>query len=155
MALEPCTPTNPNHHQYDSGCSSADRGTLGHLGNWTPGEIPYIWYIWQWFYQFGGLANLASIAKLMYTNTTYNRVYYEQCTLNITLFTKLKCTPMHTMSQFTKLIVHQIYHVYGINQKYWTRKVIFSKHMQFVQICLVFAGPVTIFSRITIQLNSK
>ena len=41
MALESCTPTNPNHHQYDSGCSSADRGTLGHLGNWTPGEIPY------------------------------------------------------------------------------------------------------------------
>ena len=38
MVLEPCTPTNPNHHQYDGGCS-ADRGTLGHLGDWTPGEI--------------------------------------------------------------------------------------------------------------------
>ena len=39
MALEPCTPTNLNHHQQDSGCISADRGTLDHLGTWTPDEI--------------------------------------------------------------------------------------------------------------------
>ena len=39
MVLKSCTLTNPNHHQYDGGYSSADRGTLGHLGDWTPGEI--------------------------------------------------------------------------------------------------------------------
>ena len=41
MALEPCTPTNPNHHQYDSGCSSTDKGTLGHLDTCrcTPDEM--------------------------------------------------------------------------------------------------------------------
>ena len=39
MVLEPCTHTNSNYHQYDGGCSSADRGTLGHLGDCTSGEI--------------------------------------------------------------------------------------------------------------------
>ena len=29
MVLELCTPTNPNNHQYDGSCSSADRGTRG------------------------------------------------------------------------------------------------------------------------------
>ena len=32
--------------------------------------------------------------SLMYTNTSYNHVYCEQCALNIALFAKLKCLPM-------------------------------------------------------------
>ena len=49
----------------------------------------------------------------MYTNTTYHHVYYEQRTLKIILFVKLKCPPICIISQFFKLIVRQIYCVYG------------------------------------------
>ena len=50
------------------------------------------------------------LPNLMYANTTYNHVlllllYYEQCTLSIA---KLKSPPMCVMSQFAKLIVHQV-----------------------------------------------
>ena len=41
-------------------------------------------------------------------------MYYEQCTLNITLFAKLKCLPMCITSLLAKLSVHQIYCVYSI-----------------------------------------
>ena len=37
-------------------------------------------------------------------------MYYKQCTLNVTMFAKLKCPPMCLPA---KLIVHQIYGVYG------------------------------------------
>ena len=46
-------------------------------------------------------------------NTTHNHVYYEQCTLNITLFAKLNIPPMCITSQFAKLIVCQVNRVYG------------------------------------------
>lgn len=36
MTFEPCTPT---IIIYNGDCSSVDRVTLGHLGNWTPVEI--------------------------------------------------------------------------------------------------------------------
>ena len=54
--------------------------------------------------------------NLMYTNTTCNHVYCEQCALNITLFAKLKlkCPPMCVTSQFTKL-VRQIYCTHYLN----------------------------------------
>ena len=67
-------------------------------------HIPYTWYIWQIWLQ---------SPNLMYANTTYNHVNYEQCTLNIALFDKPKCSPMCMMSQFTKLIVRQIYGIYS------------------------------------------
>ena len=51
----------------------------------------------------------------MYTNTTYNHMYYEQCTVNIALFAKPKYLPICITSQFTKLIVHQRYHLYSNN----------------------------------------
>ena len=38
----------------------------------------------------------------------------KQCTLNITLFAKLKCPPMCIMSQFAKLIVKDIYVICAI-----------------------------------------
>ena len=40
-------------------------------------------------------------------------MFYDQCTLNIALFAKLKCPPMCIMAHFARLIVHQIYCVYG------------------------------------------
>ena len=39
----------------------------------------------------------------------------NQCTLNIAQFTKLKCPPMCIAFQFAKLIVCQIYCVYGMH----------------------------------------
>ena len=50
--------------------------------------------------KFGGGFNLVvwhtwlRSPNLMYDNTTCNHVYYEQCTLNVALFAKLKCPPM-------------------------------------------------------------
>ena len=49
-------------------------------------------------------------------------MYYEQCTLNIVLFTKLECPPMCITSQFAKCIVCQIYCVYA-----W---YLFHKHIK-------------------------
>ena len=69
---------------------------------------------------FGGDFNLVvwwiclQSPNFMYANITYNHVHYEQCTLNIALFAKLNCPPICITSQFAKLIVYQIYCVYGI-----------------------------------------
>ena len=42
--------------------------------------------------------------NLIYANSTYSHVYYEKCTLNIVLFSKLKWPPMCITSQFAKLM---------------------------------------------------
>ena len=44
----------------------------------------------------------------MYTNTTYNHVYYEQCTLNIALFAKLESVNVHYVPICQTYIVRQI-----------------------------------------------
>ena len=69
-----------------------------------------VWQIWL------------RLPNLMYANTTYNHMYYEQCTLNITLFANRKCPPLHIMCQLTELIVRQVYCVYGIDHKYIVNK---------------------------------
>ena len=94
---------------------------------------------------FGGDFNLAvrqfwlRSLNLMYANTTWNHVYYEASWSNVHSISpdsispytfKLKYPPMCIMSQFTKLIVGQIYHVFSsmsfpvqkrhcINQLWW------------------------------------
>ena len=61
-----------------------------------------VWQIW-----------LQSPNLIMYTNTTYNHMYYEQVHSISPFFAKLKSLPMCITSQFTKLIVCQIYRVYA------------------------------------------
>ena len=51
--------------------------------------------VW-WFGKFGSDRQTLCMPTLR----TYNHVYYEQCTLNIALFTKLKCPLMCITSQF-------------------------------------------------------
>ena len=60
---------------------------------------------------FGSLENLAFTTKL---NTTYNHVYYEQCTLKIALFAKLKCFSMalHLNSPNVLFAKYTMYVVY-------------------------------------------
>ena len=59
---------------------------------------------------FGGDFNLSvwlvwlQPPNLMFTKSTYNHMYYQQYTLNIILFSKLKSSPMCITSNFTKLI---------------------------------------------------
>ena len=68
----------------------------------------------------------------MYANTIYNHVYYEQCTLNITLFARLECpsifcityVPIHQTycspnkpSSYTAYIFQKIHQVYESLQK--------------------------------------
>ena len=72
----------------------------------------------------GSVENLASIAKLkLHQHYLESRVtaciMNSSCINSITLFAKLKCPPMCTTSRFTKLIVRQIYRVYGI---FWGRR---------------------------------
>ena len=80
----------------------------------------YLFSIVSYHIRIGGDFNLTiwqirlRSPNLMYTNTPYNHMYYEQCTLNIILFAKLKSLQVCITSQFAKLIVHQIYCVNSI-----------------------------------------
>ena len=88
------------------------RGTAGGDFNFA------VWQIW-----------LRS-PNLMYANTTYNHMYYEQYTLNIALFAKLECLSMCIASQFTKLIVGQIYCIYDISFYIPVINLIFTLHQR-------------------------
>ena len=69
---------------------------------------------------FGGDFKFGQSSNLMYANTTYNHVYYEQCILNTTLFTKLKYPLMCVMSQFAKLpCIQYIVYPYRSNECDW------------------------------------